>query len=163
VPIVEVTFTPLATHVRTGRLIAAAVARRAGVPEEYLDEIRLAVGEACSRAVGVQQRHAPDAPVTLRLADDRDRYTVEVGDTGPADPAAADLGAFPEAALAGDPTSGPDFGLADLLPPGFGLAVIAGLVDEMAVDSDGSGTRVRMSWPTAAGPDPAAPDGSAAG
>ena len=39
-------------HVRTARLVAVAVARRAGVDEALLDEIRLAVGEACARAVG---------------------------------------------------------------------------------------------------------------
>ena len=48
---VEVTFTPLPVHVRTARLVATAVARRSGVAESLLDEVRLAVGEACSRAV----------------------------------------------------------------------------------------------------------------
>ena len=41
-----------AAHVRTARLIAAAMARRSGVGEDVLDEVRLAVGEACARAVG---------------------------------------------------------------------------------------------------------------
>ena len=38
-------------HVRTARLVAVAVARRAGMDEVRLDEIRLAVGEVCARAV----------------------------------------------------------------------------------------------------------------
>ena len=42
---------PHAAHVRTARLIAAAMARRSGVGEDVLDEVRLAVGEACARAV----------------------------------------------------------------------------------------------------------------
>ena len=42
---VEVSFTPLPTHVRTARLVATAVARRSGVAEALLDEVRLAVGE----------------------------------------------------------------------------------------------------------------------
>ena len=42
---------PCPAHVRTARLVAVAVARRAGVDEDVLDEVRLAVGEACSRAV----------------------------------------------------------------------------------------------------------------
>ena len=48
---VELRFSALPAHVRTARLVAAAVARRAGVDEAVLDEVRLAVGEACSRAV----------------------------------------------------------------------------------------------------------------
>ena len=54
---VEVTFTPLPAHVRTARLVATAVARRSGVDEALLDEVRLAVGEACSRAVEAHRRH----------------------------------------------------------------------------------------------------------
>ena len=45
-PTVEVSFTALPAHVRTARLVALAVARRAGVTDDLLDEIRLAVGEA---------------------------------------------------------------------------------------------------------------------
>ena len=57
---VDVSFTPLPAHVRTARLVALAMARRVGVAEETLDEVRLAVGEACSRAVGVHAVRAPD-------------------------------------------------------------------------------------------------------
>ena len=148
-PTVEVTFTALPAHVRTARLIATAVARRAGVPDEFLDEVRLAVGEACSRAVGLHQRHAPSAPVGLSLSDDGGRYSVVVSDIAPADEdvTAADLHAFdPDELAAPAPGAGPD-PLPDLLPPGFGLAVIAGLVDDVAVTTDHEGTTVRMSWP----------------
>ena len=43
--IVALRFQPTAEHVRTARLIAVAAARRAGVDEARLDEVRLAVGE----------------------------------------------------------------------------------------------------------------------
>ncbi|MFD0854548.1 ATP-binding protein, partial [Actinomadura adrarensis] len=46
---VELSFSALPVHVRTARLIVTAVARRSGVAEALLDEVRLAVGEACSR------------------------------------------------------------------------------------------------------------------
>src|SRR5256885_4382964 len=82
-PTVEVSFTALPAHVRTARLVALAVARRAGVADDLLDEIRLAVGEACSRAVGVHQSKAPDSPVVMLLSDEQDRFTVEVVDGGP--------------------------------------------------------------------------------
>jgi anti-sigma regulatory factor (Ser/Thr protein kinase) len=48
---VELTFQAAPEHVRTARLVAVAVARRAGLDEVRLDEIRLAVGEVCARAV----------------------------------------------------------------------------------------------------------------
>lgn len=149
-PTVEVSFTALPAHVRTARLIATAVARRAGVPENLLDEVRLAVGEACSRAVGLHQRFAPGTPVALQLTDEQDRFTVTVVDHGPPhdredEPSLDDLDTDALAAPArgaGNRDAG-----ADLLPPGFGLAVISGLVDDVDVTTDAQGTRVRMAWP----------------
>src|SRR5579875_3883444 len=142
-PTVEVSFTPLPAHVRTARLVALAVARRAGVPDEALDEVRLAVGEACSRAVGIHASRAPGSPVVMRLSDDTDRFCVEVQDVGTAKdtpPAAGEVG--PE--LMGEPGSGPpdEESGTDILPPEFGLAVITGLVDDLEVTSDADGTSV---------------------
>jgi serine/threonine-protein kinase RsbW len=157
-PTVEVSFTALPAHVRTARLVALAVARRAGVADELLDEVRLAVGEACSRAVGVHQSKAPEAPVVMRLSDEQDRFTVEVVDNGPLehDAGDADLAAIdPDELSAPDDPSGDP--LADLLPPGFGLAVISGLVEDVAVTSDTDGTHVRMTWPA---PDVMTPEAS---
>ena len=65
---VEVRFTPLPAHVRTARLVATAVARRSGVDESLLDEVRLAVGEACSRAVESHRLHCPAEPIRVALA-----------------------------------------------------------------------------------------------
>jgi serine/threonine-protein kinase RsbW len=154
-PTVEVSFTALPAHVRTARLVALAVARRAGVDEGLLDEVRLAVGEACSRAVSVHQNRGRVTPVVLLLNDEPDRFVVEVVDCGPLDDTATEAGldGLDPDALAGlgptvaDPL--PD------LPPGFGLAVISGLVEDLAVSSDLDGTHVRMTWPA---PHSMAPD-----
>src|SRR5712692_7355803 len=81
---VEVTFTPLPAHVRTARLVATAVARRSGVDEALLDEVRLAVGEACSRAVEAHRLYCPAEPVRIALTDSAGRFEVEVTDTGAA-------------------------------------------------------------------------------
>ena len=78
---VELSFTPLPAHVRTARLVAAAVARRSGVDESLLDEVRLAVGEACSRAVEEHRLHCPTEPVRLALTEEAGRFEVEVTDT----------------------------------------------------------------------------------
>jgi serine/threonine-protein kinase RsbW len=140
---VEVSFTAVPAHVRTARLVALAVARRAGVSDELIDEVRLAVGEACSRAVGINQGKSPESPVVMRLADEQDRFTVEVVDVGPLEASITGPDLEPAPQDAGrDP-------LPDLLPPGFGLAVISGLVENVAVTSETDGTHVRMTWPAA--------------
>src|SRR6476469_4087676 len=71
---VEMSFTPLPAHVRTARLVATAVARRSGVDEALLDEVRLAVGEACSRAVEAHRRHCPAETVKIEMTDQGERF-----------------------------------------------------------------------------------------
>jgi serine/threonine-protein kinase RsbW len=142
VPTVELVFSALPAHVRTARLVAAAVARRCGVNEAVLDEVRLAVGEACSRAVHLHRRHCPDRPVMVTLIDDQATFRVAVTDEAPTgEDTEADFGDFTESA---DLDS-------DHVPPGVGLAVISGLVDDVSVEPgrDG-GVVVRMTWPISA-------------
>jgi len=45
-------------NVRTARLVAAAVARREGLPEDRVDEVRIAVGEAVTWAMQGVPDHA---------------------------------------------------------------------------------------------------------
>lgn len=125
---VEVSFTPLPAHVRTARLVATAVARRSGVDETLMDEVRLAVGEACSRAVETHAVHCPDEPVRVVLSNGEGRFEIEVVNAGR--PAGAGQGS--------DGT---------LMPPGFSLAVIAGLADDVQISETEGGTTVKMSWP----------------
>src|SRR5580704_2851033 len=150
---VEVTFTPLPAHVRTARLVATAVARRSGVDEALLNEVRLAVGEACSRAVEAHQRHCPAEPVRMEMTDQGERFVVVVSDHAPAaSGSSASLGANGNGA-------GPrglvevaheeDGGDGGMIPAGFGLAVISGLADDVHVSSTSAGVSVRMSWPSA--------------
>jgi serine/threonine-protein kinase RsbW len=152
---VEVTFTPLPAHVRTARLVATAVARRSGVDEALLDEVRLAVGEACSRAVEAHRRHCPAEPVKIEMTDQGERFVVVVSDHAPTDPKTPASTAVPSGtnghsasqdAPAAVPQGADDGGI----PAGFGLAVISGLADDVRVSSTTSGVSVRMSWPSAA-------------
>lgn len=141
-PTVELRFTALPAHVRTARLVAAAVARRCGVDEAVLDEVRLAVGEACSRAVHLHLAHCPDRSVAVTLVDDATTFRVAVADEAPTgEDAEADFGDLTDVADLVD----------DAVPPGVGLAVISGLVDDVSFESgrDG-GLVVRMSWPISA-------------
>jgi anti-sigma regulatory factor (Ser/Thr protein kinase) len=147
---VEVTFTPLPAHVRTARLVAAAVARRSGVDEALLNEVRLAVGEARSRAVEAHQRHCPAEPVRMEMTDQGERFVVVVSDHAPAaSGSSASLGANGNGAgprglveVAHEEDGG-------MIPAGFGLAVISGLADDVHVSSTSAGVSVRMSWPSA--------------
>jgi anti-sigma regulatory factor (Ser/Thr protein kinase) len=151
---VEVTFTPLPAHVRTARLVATAVARRSGVDEALLDEVRLAVGEACSRAVEVHRRHCPAEPVKIEMTDQDERFVVVVSDHAPTASAApsAPSSANGNTVVRGGPADPADAYEVDggsEIPAGFGLAVISGLADDVRVSSTSSGVSVRMSWPSA--------------
>ncbi len=146
---VEMTFTPLPAHVRTARLVATAVARRSGVAEALLDEVRLAVGEACSRAVEVHQEHCPAEPVRVALTGAGRRFEVVVTNTAASDDG-MEMPTIPGPATppsAGpDPTTPPNGPLG--LPADLGLAVIAGLADDVQVSRTGHGLSIRMSWPS---------------
>ncbi|AKL67172.1 ATP-binding protein [Streptomyces goshikiensis] len=137
---VELRFSAQPEHVRTARLVAAAVARRAGVEEALLDEVRLAVGEACSRAVGLHRVNGLLAPVRVVLTEEEKTFSIEVGDGVP-----------------GAAESVP--GIAAVLDPDIegedemGLAVISGLVDDVEVTTGESGGTIKMSWPVAGASD----------
>ncbi len=155
-PTVRLSFTPAPAHVRTARLVGVAVARRAGVAAELFDEIRLAIGEACSRAVSLHREHGIADLVEVAIADD-DRFVVRVVDRAPID---AGLGrALNEPADLPDPvalldqpnsaTAGPDPAGEEAVAIGMRLALLAGVVDDLSVRpaEDGPGTEVRMTWP----------------
>jgi serine/threonine-protein kinase RsbW len=162
---VEVAFTPLPAHVRTARLVAVAVARRSGVADSLLDEVRLAVGEACSRAVAAHRQHCPAEPVKIELTDSGGRFEVVVTDSAPGEAAAlngtteagdardaavgvaGDAGsALSSAARTGQPESDALGGLQD----DSGLAVIAELADDVRISRTTAGISICMSWPSSA-------------
>ncbi|GAA3164585.1 ATP-binding protein [Planomonospora alba] len=136
---VELTFSALPAHVRTARLVATAIARRTGVEESLLDEVRLAVGEACSRAVEAHRVHCPGEPIRLELCDDSGRFEVIVTDSAPSDELEQERGSLSFDDLLGK--------VPDTLMSGFGIAVIAGLADDVEVYPSQKGMRIRMSWP----------------
>jgi anti-sigma regulatory factor (Ser/Thr protein kinase) len=133
---VELRFSALPEHVRTARLVAAAVARRAGVDEAVLDEVRLAVGEACTRAVGLHQTVGITAPVKVLLIEEEKQFSIEVGDEAPhAVPGDRDAGSGEEVDVETEEDE-------------MGLAVISGLVDDVEVTAGEHGGSIRMTWPS---------------
>ena len=137
---VELELTPLPAHVRTARLVVVAAARRAGLPDDLIDELRLAVSEATSRAVGLHRSHLVAEPVLVAITDEPRVLTVAVSDRGPsAGPAPADL--------AGDLLERAESGDADTIDPDVSLAVLSGLVDDVSVEATPGGTTVTLRWP----------------
>ena len=112
--------------VRTVRLIAAAVARRASPDEEFVEEVRLAVGEACALMVG--EDGSGTGPVTVRLSID-DRLTVDVVAAG-------------RVAVGDSPDSD-----VDGVEP---WALLRGLIEDLSVDQGAESTTLSMSWPVTA-------------
>jgi anti-sigma regulatory factor (Ser/Thr protein kinase) len=127
---VRLSFTPDPAYVRTVRLVAAAVARRAGVAVELLDEIRLATGEACSRAITRHRKYGLTDLIDVSLSDGG-KFTVQVFDHGPSTGGRV---------IDEDETE-------ELA--GVGLALLTALVSDLIVTgtAGGTGTEIRMSWP----------------
>jgi anti-sigma regulatory factor (Ser/Thr protein kinase) len=117
---VRLAFSSAPRYVRTARLVGVAVARRAGVADDLLDEVRLAIGEACGRAVARHQRHGLDDLVRVEMTDDGP-YTVRVIDA------------------CGGSASGDHPDEADAMAE----TLLAGIVDDLRVE----GNQVRMVWP----------------
>jgi anti-sigma regulatory factor (Ser/Thr protein kinase) len=146
---VHLAFSPDPAYVRTIRLVAAAVARRAGVADELLDEVRLAIGEACSRAVAMHRRHRLVDLIDVAMSDGG-RFVVRVTDRGPADSAHTDPGETTGAIMAQVVVETGRVPVdEDALTAGVGIALLNGLVQDLSVapTRDGTGTEVRMSWP----------------
>jgi anti-sigma regulatory factor (Ser/Thr protein kinase) len=176
-PTVRLSFTPDPAYVRTVRTVAVAMARRAGVADELLDEVRLAIGEACARAVAVHRRERRADPIEVAMIDDPStergrgarpesaergpggggRFTVRVTDRCSPEAARKELagGGSDIVARATVVSSGEDTGRGlideDALALDVGLALLAGLVADFAVEDalGHDGTQVRMSWPLA--------------
>ena len=112
--------------VRTVRLVAAAVARRASQDEDFVEEVRLAVGEACALLVG--QEATPDrgdGPVEVRMRlENRLRVSVvAIGSIAVQDAPTSDI---------------------DGVEP---WALLRGLIDDFEISQDDGTTVLSMSWP----------------
>lgn len=104
--------------------------------EASLDEVRLAVGEACSRAVGLHRNNGVEEPVRVLLNEDEKKFSIEVVDEVPGN------------ATGGGHTDGPPTDDAAEDEGEMGLAVISGLVDDVEVIDGERGGVIRMTWPT---------------
>jgi len=107
------------------RLVAAAVARRTGQDEEFVEEVRLAIGEACALMLGSQRDDLPAGPVVVQMSLG-DRLRVDVAAEGPV-------------TIVDEPTSD-----IDGVEP---WALLRGLIEDFEITQDATSTRLSMSWP----------------
>ena len=110
--------------VRTVRLVAAAVARRSDCKDSLVEEIRLAVGEACAVMIGFDEiRGGSEEQVRVVLSSAGTDFRVMViGRVEDDDNAFGDIGLDP-------------------------WALLGGLSEDLAVEEKDGVTSLTMSWP----------------
>jgi anti-sigma regulatory factor (Ser/Thr protein kinase) len=84
-PTATLSIPPSVEHVRTARLVAVAAARRAGLDEEAVDDVRLAVGEGVARAVLRHGACELAEDVQVLLHEEIGRFEVEIREHSDAD------------------------------------------------------------------------------
>jgi serine/threonine-protein kinase RsbW len=79
-------------YVGVARLALASLARKAGLNEEAIDDLRIAVSEACTNAVLSNEQAGTDQPIGIDWREEDDHVIVEIHDRGAAfDPTSLDL------------------------------------------------------------------------
>ena len=158
---VRVGVEPDPAHVRVVRLVTVSLARLTGLPEETLDDVRLATSEAVGRAVAAHRTAQLDDLVEIEVnigkvlevcVRDRVPLPQAVG----AAAVALLQGAAEAALLVQRPLADPSGDTLELdlpseaeLEPAVlpeAVSLIEGLVDESAVETGAGGTTVTMRW-----------------
>jgi anti-sigma regulatory factor (Ser/Thr protein kinase) len=136
---VRLAFPPEARLLGTIRLVVGIVARKAGMGEEGIEDLKVAVSETCAVAVGDLTRAGLPDPIEVDLVEAPDRFGIEVRDRAPA--------------ASGGPGDGAD---GDVDDRELGLALVGALVDDLKTWTlDGGGNRTSF-WLRRGpqGPDP---------
>jgi anti-sigma regulatory factor (Ser/Thr protein kinase) len=111
---VRLTFPPEPRLLGTIRLVVGVVARKAGMGEEGIEDLKVAVSETCAVAVGDLSRAGRLDPIEIDLVESADRFGIEVRDRAP-----------PPTTDSGDPADG------EIDDRELGLALIGALVDDL--------------------------------
>lgn len=116
-------------YITLGRLALTGIAKLRPLDEETLNDLKLALTEACSNSVRHAYGNGSAGVVEILYELEPDRLVVEVSDDGTG---------FREAEAAG----GPD----ELTEGGLGIAIIRSVADELeiAAEPGGGGSRLRF-------------------
>ena len=126
---VRLAFPPEPRLLGTVRLVVGVVARKAGMGEEGIEDLKVAVSETCAVAVGDLNRAGRLDPIEIDLVESADRFGIEVRDRAPA-PAAA--------------PGGPADGEVD--DRELGLALVGALVDDLKTSTLQDGGNRTSFW-----------------
>jgi len=88
--IVRLAFPPEPRLLGTIRLVVGIVARKVGMGEEGVEDLKVAVSETCAVAVGDLNRAGRLDPIEIDLVESADRFGIEVRDRAPASAAPAE-------------------------------------------------------------------------
>jgi anti-sigma regulatory factor (Ser/Thr protein kinase) len=122
---VRLAFPPEPRLLGTIRLVVGVVARKAGMGEEGIEDLKVAVSETCAVAVGDLNRAGRPDPVEVDLVETADRFGIEVRDRAPTP----------------DPDPG-DLADGEVDDRELGLALVGALVDDLKTSSlEGGGNR----------------------
>lgn len=133
--LVELRIPARAEHLALVRVVASSLAETvAGLDKIRLEDLRLAVSEACANAVEAYNRQGrPGAAIELRLRAERGRIEVEVHD---------DAGGFdPEGLVPHPPVETPERLHHER---GLGVPLMRALADVAEFRAEGAGTTVRL-------------------
>jgi anti-sigma regulatory factor (Ser/Thr protein kinase) len=114
----------------TVRLVVGVVARKAGMDEEGIEDLKVAVSETCAFAVGDLNRAGRPDPIEIHLVEAADRFRIEIRDRAPA-----------SGRPAGD--ADPDGEVADRH---FALALVGALVDDLQTATLEDGGHCTSFW-----------------
>lgn len=121
-------------YVAIVRLVVSSLASaRRALVEERVDDLKLAVSEACTNAIEAHRRAGIDGPVTLRVVEGPERLEVQINDQGP--------GFEPDHLPAHPPVTDPE---RLNFERGLGIPLIRTLVDEVVFVPAGAGTSARL-------------------
>lgn len=116
------------------RLVVSSLASmRRALADDRIDDLRLAVSEACTNAIEAHTALDAEERVLLRWREAGDRLVVSVEDRGP--------GFDPATLFEHPPVTDPE---RLNFERGLGIPLIRTLVDEVEFDPSASGTAVRM-------------------
>lgn len=131
---VELEIPPRNDHLALVRLVVASVATmQHHVPDQRVDDLRLAVSEACANAMDALRARGDDAPVRLRIDLREGEVAVTVTDRA---------GGFDPDALATMPGATEPDRLRH--ERGLGIPLMRSLVDEVTFTSTDDGTAVQL-------------------
>lgn len=132
--VIELEIPARAEYVGLVRLVVSSLATaRRTLDEDRIDDLKLAVSEACTNAIEAHADVDADERVILRWSEAADRLQVQIDDRGPG----FDPGQLPEHPPVTDPER-------LNFERGLGIPLIRTLVDEVAFDPSEPGMSVRL-------------------